>query len=204
MGKTKLKDTNVKIKEKIRTIKNKLLDAEKVNKVSLCVMFGCFIILVLWGIVFKCNFNDLLMIEEKRAMSWDERFAIQILPVDAIFAIIYENNYIGIIAYFLNFFALVPFGFLLGFITDEKRSLLFTFFFILGIEIFQFFSYFGVFDIADIMLNVLGAFVGFRISKAVMPRLTPKMINTASACSIIPLVAFSIFAIVRTVLNFPV
>ena len=193
-----------KIKEKHSRAKRWLFNDEKVNTTLLYILFACFTVLLLWGIVFKCNFNDLLMIEEKRGASFEERFTTQLIPIQEIRAFINNGRVVGILAYFLNFIALIPFGFLFRFIADEKHLLIYTFALILGIEIFQFFSYFGVFDFADILLNVLGAFVGSRICGAVKPKLNAKIINTVCRIAVIPLILASFFAIVRTIVHFPV
>ena len=59
----------------------------------------------------------------------------------------------------------VPFGFLLPMVFEKKKSffpmMLLSFAFVLGIEIFQLVSGFGAFDVDDIILNCLGAVMGY-------------------------------------------
>ena len=61
----------------------------------------------------------------------------------------------------------VPFGFLFPMVgRDGERffvMLLNAFVFVLGIEVFQLFSAFGAFDVDDILLNCLGASLGFGV-----------------------------------------
>ena len=64
-----------------------------------------------------------------------------------------------------NVVVFIPFGFLLPYI--QKRCKRFTvllfnaFLFVLGIEVFQLFSAFGAFDVDDILLNCVGAVIGW-------------------------------------------
>ncbi len=71
-----------------------------------------------------------------------------------------------------NILVFVPFGFLfpLVFQEDRKFSAMFVnaFTFVLGIETFQLFSAFGAFDVDDILLNCLGAALGFWIYKMML------------------------------------
>ena len=64
-----------------------------------------------------------------------------------------------------NVLVFIPLGFLLPLISDEHRRftevLLNAFTFVLGIEVFQLFSAFGAFDVDDILLNCLGAAIGY-------------------------------------------
>ncbi|MGN1147118.1 MAG: VanZ family protein [Lachnospiraceae bacterium] len=70
-----------------------------------------------------------------------------------------------------NVIAFMPMGYMLPriFKISEKWffCMLQSFLFILGIELFQLFSAFGVFDVDDILLNCLGAFMGYLFFKIV-------------------------------------
>ncbi len=61
----------------------------------------------------------------------------------------------------------VPFGFLFPLVAKEGERffvmLLNAFVFVLGIEVFQLFSAFGAFDVDDLLLNCVGAALGFGI-----------------------------------------
>lgn len=69
-----------------------------------------------------------------------------------------------------NIVVFVPLGFLLPLVSDEMRkfSAVFinAFTFVLGIEVFQLFSAFGAFDVDDILLNCLGASIGYGCYRA--------------------------------------
>lgn len=64
-----------------------------------------------------------------------------------------------------NVVAFIPFGFLLPNGWDATKKfwvcLLLGFLLVLGIELFQLFSAFGVFDVDDVLLNCVGVTLGF-------------------------------------------
>ncbi len=64
-----------------------------------------------------------------------------------------------------NILAFVPFGFLLPLVRKNKSNLADIFanalILVVGIEVFQLFSAFGAFDVDDIILNCLGAVIGY-------------------------------------------
>ena len=70
-----------------------------------------------------------------------------------------------------NVVVFMPLGFLLPFMSAELRKfsdvLLNAFTFVLGIEVFQLFSAFGAFDVDDILLNCIGAMLGYGCYRAV-------------------------------------
>lgn len=71
-----------------------------------------------------------------------------------------------------NILVFVPFGFLFPLVFQDggKFSVMFVnaFTFVLGIETFQLFSAFGAFDVDDILLNCLGAALGFGFYKMML------------------------------------
>ena len=64
-----------------------------------------------------------------------------------------------------NLFVFVPLGFFLPLIYEDMQRFsevfINVFTFVLGIEVFQLFSAFGAFDVDDILLNCLGAAIGY-------------------------------------------
>ncbi len=66
-----------------------------------------------------------------------------------------------------NVLVFVPFGFLFPHVAKDGERflvmLLNAFVFVLGIEMFQLFSAFGAFDVDDLLLNCVGASLGFGI-----------------------------------------
>ena len=64
-----------------------------------------------------------------------------------------------------NILAFVPFGFLLPLVRKNESNIADIFanamILVVGIEVFQLFSAFGAFDVDDIILNCLGAVIGY-------------------------------------------
>ncbi len=64
-----------------------------------------------------------------------------------------------------NVVVFIPFGFLIPYVLKRGRNffvmLINAFLFVLGIEVFQLFSAFGAFDVDDILLNCVGAVLGY-------------------------------------------
>lgn len=83
---------------------------------------------------------------------------MMITRIDEVWAI---KNIIG------NTVLFFPLGFLIPLAYDKfctiKSVFLISFLFILGIEIFQFITMLGIFDIDDIFLNVSGSLIGYLI-----------------------------------------
>lgn len=64
-----------------------------------------------------------------------------------------------------NVLAFIPLCYMLPRVCRPAKNfflcMFFSFLFILGIELFQLLSAFGIFDVDDILLNMLGAFIGY-------------------------------------------
>lgn len=66
-----------------------------------------------------------------------------------------------------NIVVMIPFGLLFPLVTKKDWGflgmLVCVFAFVLGIEVFQLFSAFGAFDVDDILLNCIGAVMGYML-----------------------------------------
>ena len=142
------------------------MPVQKRNLIKL--FFAIYILIVLKVIIFKYPYEELLA----RALGWCRGAVWQGLgtanftPFRTIKMYIdyaYKLNSVENLAG--NVLAFVPFGFLFPLVArDGERffvMLLNAFVFVLGIEVFQLFSAFGAFDVDDILLNCLGASLGF-------------------------------------------
>lgn len=71
-----------------------------------------------------------------------------------------------------NVVCFMPFGFLLPFLQEESRHwwvlLINSFLMVCGIELFQLVTAFGAFDVDDILLNCVGAMLGFMVFRFCM------------------------------------
>ena len=138
------------------------------------ILFAVYIVAVIKVIIFKYPFAQLRAIAD----TWQKGVILEglgtanFVPFHTIKMYIdyaYKLNSVENLAG--NILVFVPFGFLfpMVFQDGEKFSVMFVnaFTFVLGIETFQLFSAFGAFDVDDIMLNCLGAAMGFGIYKIV-------------------------------------
>ncbi len=139
------------------------------------ILFVLYILIVIKVIIFKYPYEELRAI----ASSWRRDVILEGLgtanftPFKTIKMYIdyaYKLNSVENLAG--NVLVFVPFGFLFPFVAreGERFFVMFVnaFVFILGIEVFQLFSAFGAFDVDDILLNCLGAAVGYGIYRIFM------------------------------------
>lgn len=132
------------------------------------VIFFLYLLLVIRLIIFKYPFHMLREI----ASAWEKDVVLEGLDtanftmfktirmyIDYSYKLNSFENLVGNVVVFM------PFGFLLPYVIAWGRNffvmLLNAFIFVLGIEVFQLFSAFGAFDVDDILLNCLGATLGY-------------------------------------------
>jgi len=139
------------------------------------ILFVLYILIVIKVIIFKYPYEELRAI----ASSWRRDVILEGLgtanftPFKTIKMYIdyaYKLNSVENLAG--NVLVFVPFGFLFPFVAREGERFfvmfVHAFVFILGIEVFQLFSAFGAFDVDDILLNCLGAAMGYGIYRIFM------------------------------------
>ncbi len=137
--------------------------------------FVLYILLVIKVIIFKYPYEELRAI----AATWRKDVILEGLgtanfrPFKTIKMYIdyaYKLNSVENLAG--NVLVFVPFGFLFPLVAREGENfwvmLLNAFVFILGIETFQLFSAFGAFDVDDILLNCVGAAIGYGVYRLVI------------------------------------
>lgn len=142
------------------------------------IVFFIYIAVVIKVIIFKYPWEDFKAIMD----TWEKGVILEGLDtanftlfktikmyIDYSYKLNSFENLVGNVA------AFVPFGFLLPFVQKNARKffvlLLNAFLFVLGIEVFQLFSAFGAFDVDDILLNCVGAvlgWVGYRVWESVI------------------------------------
>lgn len=153
------------IKEKVRVQKRS----------GLKLFFIAYILLVIKVIILKYPYEELRAI----AATWRKDVILEglgtanFMPFRTIKMYIdyaYKLNSVENLAG--NILVFVPFGFLFPFVAreGEKFHVMFlnVFMFVLGIEVFQLFSAFGAFDVDDILLNCLGAVLGYDVYRLFM------------------------------------
>lgn len=134
------------------------------------LFFAIYILVVIKVIIFKYPYEELLKI----AASWRRGVIFEGLgtanfklfkTIKMYIEYSYKLNSVENLAG--NVLVFVPLGFLFPFVAKDGERffvmLLNAFVFVLGIEVFQLFSAFGAFDVDDILLNCIGASLGFGI-----------------------------------------
>lgn len=139
--------------------------------------FAVYILLVIKVIVFKYPYAQLRAIAAtwRRGVILEGLGTANFIPfktikmyIDYAYKLNSVENLLG------NVLVFVPFGFLFPLTAREGEKfhvmLLNAFVFVLGIEVFQLFSAFGAFDVDDILLNCLGAALGYGAYRVAMCR----------------------------------
>lgn len=134
------------------------------------LFFAIYILVVIKVIIFKYPYEELLAIAAswRRDVIFEGLGTANFTPFKTIKMYIdysYKLNSVENLAG--NVLVFVPLGFLIPLVAKEGENffvmLLNAFVFVLGIEVFQLFSAFGAFDVDDILLNCLGASLGFGV-----------------------------------------
>lgn len=132
------------------------------------ILFFLYLLLVIRLIIFKYPYEQLREIAD----TWEKGVILEGLDtanftlfktirmyIDYSYMLNSFENLVGNVAVF------VPFGFLFPYVFRRGRNflvmLLNAFLLVLGIEVFQLFSAFGAFDVDDILLNCIGAVIGY-------------------------------------------
>lgn len=138
------------------------------RNVRIRILFFVYLLIVIKLIIFKYPYEQL----EEIAGAWEKGVILEGLDT-ANFTLFKTIRMYIKYSYKLNSFenlignvaVFVPFGFLLPYAMESGKNflimLLNVFIFVVGIEIFQLFSAFGAFDVDDILLNCLGAVIGY-------------------------------------------
>lgn len=134
------------------------------------ILFIVYLLLVIRLIVFKYPYDQLKAIAD----TWEKGVILEGLDTANFTLFKTIRMYIDY-SYMLNSFenlvgnvvVFMPFGFLFPYVFPRGRNflvmLLNAFLLVLGIEVFQLFSAFGAFDVDDILLNCVGAVLGYLI-----------------------------------------
>ena len=180
---------------------------EKINKRLLIGLTVIYIILLIWIIVFKCNYNEGLHIETNRAMTLMERLTYKKIPFEKFIEAVRGGGILAVlelVAFFFNVICFLPYGALFRFFTEKKWLIVTTCaIFSLGVEVFQLFSCWGGPDYIDIISNTFGAFLGLFIYDFLRPRINDLMINKIAKWSVIISTPVALFAIINSIINFP-
>ena len=125
---------------------------------------------------------------------------ISLIPFKDLFMNISRKNWYYILQMLVNIFMFMPFGVFLYIAgANIKKTCLFGFLLSFGIEIFEFVTGRGIFDIDDLILNTLGALMGFLLAKLVLnPVTSSKLVFMILLyCIVVILTAVSVYRLDR-------
>ena len=199
-----IKNIKNKLQDKWRELKPRLLPEDRVEKKLLYVLLASYAVILLWIIVFKCNMNEELNIQENLSKTLWERFTYRIEPFIALRTGLFHGRTNELLAGIFNIVCFIPIGMALSFIMNTKRGLCISALAVLSVEIFQLFSGFGGFDYSDVILNTLGTYLGYVLSGAVIKKMSARTVNIIALSLIPPLTLFAIVVFIRTIILFPV
>ena len=196
------------LKELIKSgeLKNKLLTGERIRKNYVLFLTTTYAIVLLWIIIFKCNNNEALHIQENLEKTLWERFTYRLEPFVDLRYLIRSGEFDSLetLAFLFNIICFMPLSMLLSFLMKDKWNILFSFLFSAGIEVFQLFTGFGGFDPTDMFLNTLGAFFGCLLIKPLRKKCS-EITTNAILLAFVPLMAvWTLIVVIRTIIFFPV
>ena len=132
------------------------------------IIFAVYLLVLVKVIIFKYPFDELYAIAQtwRRDVILEGLGTANFVPFKTIKMYIkYADKLNSFENLAGNILAFVPFGFLLPLVRKNKSKLADIFanalILVVGIEVFQLFSAFGAFDVDDIILNCLGAVIGY-------------------------------------------
>lgn len=187
-------------------LKHKLLEGERVRKIYVTTLIIAYALVLIWIVIFKCNNNEALHIEENLQKTLWERFTYRLEPfVDLRYLIrTGEFDSLETLAFLFNILCFAPLSALLAFLMRDRWNILTACLFSASIEVFQLFSGFGGFDPTDIFLNTLGGVIGCLLIKPLRKRCSEVTTNAVMLGFIPPMIIWAVIVVVRTVIHFPV
>ena len=189
-----------------RELKHRLLEGERVRKIYVTTLIIAYALVLIWIVVFKCNNNEALHIEENLQKTLWERFTYRLEPfVDLRYLIrTGEFDSLETLAFLFNILCFAPLGMLISFLVRDRWNIAIACLFSTAIEVFQLFSGFGGFDPTDIFLNTLGGVIGCLLIKPLRKRFSEVTTNAVLLGFIPPMLVLAIVVVIRTIIYFPV
>ena len=180
-------------------------DKEQINRNCIIILSTLYFIALVWVIVFKCNVNEKLCIDQNRARTVWERlvFSVSVKPFGNLIYEIKNGKLIELLALIFNVVGFVPLGLVYRFFFNRARAYLFSFATALGIELFQLVSGYGGLKIEDLFEYLLGIIVGIILLEKIIPKIPPKIINKIARVLIHIAIPFDLFFIINTIIHFP-
>ena len=136
--------------------------------------FIIYLVLLIWVVIFKSTIPEIFIYDYiRKPISY--RFERGIVP--------FSHSYYQYVSLdmILNVIAFMPLGFYLPFMVKKRYAFPIVALVSMLFETIQLLTGFGWFDIVDLMVNVLGGFLGIGIYALLRPKLKDEIINKANA-----------------------
>lgn len=172
---------------------------EKINKTLLFISFICFISILIWIVIFKANYFNLIndIIKSGLNDTYKERLSY--------FWTINLNESKYILEFFLNILIFLPFGIYLPLLLNNHKVLLtiiISFISSLSFELIQFLTALGSMQLMDLITNLLGSIIGILIYFLLIQKCSSNIINYINLAICIISIPIIIFAITNTAIHF--
>ncbi len=185
---------------------DKFLNSERARKTMAAILLASSAIIIIWIIIFKCNNNAALHIQDNLEKTLWERFTFRLEPFTDLRYMIRSGNFdsLEFLAFIFNVVCFAPLAVCLSFFMKDGWNVLSLFLFSASAEVFQLFSCFGGFDPTDIFLNTLGAFLGCLLMKHIRKHMSEKAMSATMLVLTPPVSIWAMVAVVLTIINFPI
>ena len=156
------------------------------TKKSMRILFIVYLLILLKVIVFKYPLEQLKEIVSgwRKDVLWEglQGANFELFRTIKLYIRHWDNKGINSFGNLVgNVVAFIPFGYFLPRVCMAAENVFFcmaaAFLFVTGIEVFQLLSAFGIFDVDDILLNCLGAFLGYLFFRIMKLFLVPDRLN---------------------------
>lgn len=172
--------------------------------VMLAIILALYLIIMFWGVFFKCNQNDVLLrgYELWQNSSWFDRIFMHDDFVTWLIKAMngdYINENLRTVA--LNCILLLPVGLILPYFVKKKnvwRITLYCFILSLVIEIVQLLTFWGAFSIADLVTNTFSGLLGALLFKLIYRPQRERVFLVLSFIITAILLPIAVIAVVRT------
>ena len=187
-------------------LKDKLLTGDRVRKIYAISVIVSYAIILLWIIVFKCNNNEALHIQENLEKTLWERFTYRLEPFVDLRYLIRSGEFDSLetLAFLFNIVCFSFMSMFVSFVANDKWNIISLVALSIGVEVFQLFSGFGGFDPTDVFLNAIGAFLGCWLVKPIRKRASDTTINAILLALTSILGIWAIIVFIRTIIYFPI
>lgn len=188
-----------KVGEKSKSLKRNFFK-EDLDKRIFGVLFGEYLLLLIWVIALKYNSAWLPELGEYfRGIPIKDRIGKRIIP----FYGMIQNGVYFDLDYFCNVIIYIPFGLLLPFFIGKKTPLCIAIILLSSVlfEVIQLLTGFGGADGADVVCNFLGGIIGLIAYALFRRKIKDKTLNVVAFAFLICFLPIALFAVINTALN---